>query len=188
LNNNVRANKPTVFLSAVFDAGLHEPLRAASPGLIWDPRTYVQQDPSRTIEDVCRDLIRKSRLFVGAFDDRGGRAPFEEGIAPVTVLEIELLQALFERMPIYLFLLPGFERNARLFGLVDLARRDGLAVVQMCPAEILQVRDAGQRELTSRGVAMITKVIRDPVSQRLVRPLVLSCAEQMRIVTSTCHS
>jgi len=107
--------------------------------LIWDPRAYVQQNPSRTIEDVCRDLIRKSRLFVGVFDDRGGRAPFEEGIAPVTVLEIELLQALFERMPIYLFLLPGFERNARLFGLVDLAHRNGLAVVQTCPGEILQV-------------------------------------------------
>jgi hypothetical protein len=91
---------PTVFLSSVFDIGLHEPLRAASPGWIWDPRD-VPRTPDRTIEDVCRDLIRQSRLFVGVFDERGGNAPFEEGVGKITVLEIELLQAIFQRLPIY---------------------------------------------------------------------------------------
>jgi hypothetical protein len=71
--------------------------------LIWDPRAIVAEEPGRTIEDVCRELIRRSRLFVGVFDERGGRALFEEGIEPVTVLEIELLQALFEPLPVHLF-------------------------------------------------------------------------------------
>src|SRR5438552_3199435 len=117
------AAPPQVFLSIVFDPGMHDPIRAACPGLIWDPRDIVRGEPGRTIEDVCRELIRKSRMFVGVFDDRGGRALFEEGIGPVTVLEIELLQAVFEKLPIHLFLLPGFERNYRLTGLVESARR-----------------------------------------------------------------
>jgi hypothetical protein len=76
---------------------MHEPVRKACPGLIWDPRQVRERNSERTIEDICRDLIRKSDLFVGIFDERGGRAPFEETIEPVTVLEIELLQALFQR-------------------------------------------------------------------------------------------
>jgi hypothetical protein len=110
-------------------------LLQASPGLIWDPRAIVSQQPWRAIEDVCRELIRKSRLFVGVFDERGGRALFEEGIEPVTVLEIELLQALFEPLPVHLFLLPDFDRNYRLSGLVALARREGRARIHPFPED-----------------------------------------------------
>jgi hypothetical protein len=165
-----RVNVPTVFLASVFDPGIDEPLRAESPGLIWDPRTYPRDTPTQTIEDVCRKLIRKSKLFVGVFDERGGHAPFEEGVAPVTVLEIELLQALFERMPIYLFLLPGFERNRRLSGLVDMARRHGSAVITDCPFDFLQNTDSGRR-LSPLAVAATNRVIRDPIGQRLARAI-----------------
>src|SRR6266542_335514 len=123
-------DQPSIFLSSIFDPSLHEPLREAFPGRIWDPRTFPRSSPSQTVEDVCRELIRRSDLFVGIFDDRGGRALFEEGIEPATVLEIELLQALFERLPTYLFLLPGFERNRRLSGLVTLAQTHQLALVE----------------------------------------------------------
>ena len=165
------AGAPRVFLSIVFDPGLHEPLRQACPGLIWDPREIVAREPGRTIEDVCRELIRKSRLFVGVFDERGGRAPFEEGIEPVTVLEIELLQALFEPLPVHLFLLPGFEHNRRLCGLVDLARRQGRARVHPFPEGGVQVADGGRRVITPSGLAAIRGVLRDPPAQRLARGL-----------------
>jgi hypothetical protein len=164
-------SRPRVFLSTVFDPGMHEPLRAAFPDRIWDPRIQVKADPGRTIEDVCRELIRNSRLFVGIFDERGGVMPFEEGIEPVTVLEIELLQALFQRLPTYLFILPGFERNRRLFGLVALAQREGLAVVRTCPEGVVDARDPRRRQLTAVGVSIIGRVIRDPFSQRLRRAM-----------------
>jgi hypothetical protein len=170
---------PPVFLCTVFDPGMHEPLRAASPGLIWDPRGYAGKTPNRTIEDVCRELIRKSQLFVGVFDERGGHAPFEQGIAPVTVLEIELLQALFQRMPTYLFLLPGFERNRRLAGLVDLARRRSLAIVRICSEDAVRARDAQHKELTPRGIALISRVIRDPLPQHLLRNIT-ACTGRIR--------
>jgi hypothetical protein len=163
-----RSQTPYVFLSTVFDPAIHEPVRAACPGLIWDPREQVRNHPGRTIEDICRDLIRRSTLFIGVFDQRGGHAPFEEGIEPVTVLEIEVLQALFQRLPIYLFLLPGFEQNYRLKGLVELARRHGLARVGTCPPWSFR-RDAGRTELTAAGITMISRVIRDPPTQRLSR-------------------
>lgn len=164
-------SQPRVFLSTVFDPGMHEPLRASFPDQIWDPRISINADPSRTIEDVCRELIRRSRLFVGVFDERGGRTPFEEGIEPVTVLEIELLQALFQRLPTYLFILPGFERNRRLSGLVALAQREGLAVVRPCPEGVVDARDPQHRQLTAAGVSIIGHVIRDPSSQRLRRAM-----------------
>jgi hypothetical protein len=172
-------NGQKVFLCSVFDPGIHEPLRAVAPGLIWDPRDYVAEAPGRTIEDICRELIRNSRLFIGVFDERGGHAPFEQGIAPVTVLEIELLQGLFERLPTYLFLLPGFERNHRLAGLVEMARRNGLAIVRPCSEDAVRVRDEQHKELTPHGIAMISHAIRDPLPQRVSRNMA-ACARRMR--------
>ena len=84
----------------------------------------------RTIEDMCRDMIRSSSTFIGLFDTRGGRAlAFANVKTPVTVLEIELVQALCQRMPTYLFLLPDFEANERLRGLVKLIESWQLASV-----------------------------------------------------------
>lgn len=165
------SNDPNVFLSIVFDPGLHEPLRAACPGLIFDPRDVVRRQPQRKIEDICRQLIRQSRLFVGVFDERGGHALFEDGIEPVTVLEIELVQALFERLPIHLFLLPGFERNHRLAGLVAMARRGERVTVHPFPDGGVAMTGENGRQLTPRGIAAISRVIRDPPAQRARRLL-----------------
>jgi len=163
------ARSPKVFLSSVFDPGFHEPVRAACAGIIWDPREVRRDNPQRTIEDICRDLIRKSDIFIGIFDERGGSEPFEEGIKPVTVLEIELLQALFQRMPIYLFTMPGFERNHRLAGLVSLARKYGLAKIIACPAIEFRVIDKDHKQLTESGVTLIAGVVRDRLFQRMRR-------------------
>jgi hypothetical protein len=159
-----------VFLSSVFDPGIHEPLRSHFPNEIWDPRAEVARRPDQTIEQVCRDLIRSSHLFIGVFDERGGNAPFETGVAPVTVLEIELLQALFERLPIYLFLLPGFERNHRLGGLVRMAAEEGLASVQYCSGGVINC-EGSRRTLTSHGIELVARAIRDPFLQRCSRLL-----------------
>jgi hypothetical protein len=119
---------PSVFLASVFDDALREPIFARCPGVIWRPQRIDRE--GRTVEDVCRDLIRASALFVGLLDSRGGRALAFAGVStPVTVLEIELVQALFQRMPIQIFVLPGFADNARLRGLVALAKKWRLAAV-----------------------------------------------------------
>lgn len=162
------ASKPRVFLSSVFDAGLHEPVRATCPGLIWDPREERKINPG-SIESVCRKLIRHSKLFVGIFDERGGRALFEDGIEPVTVLEIELLQALFEQMPIYLFLLPGFAANRRLSGLVQLAQERNVATVVQCPESFIAADGQGNKSLTQQCISVVARVVRDPIFQRLAR-------------------
>ena len=121
-------NEPRAFLASVFDSGLRDPIFAKCPGLFWQPQDI--QRPCRTIEDLCRDLIRKSEVFVCVLDSRSGRAlAFADVLTPVTVLEIELVQAIFERIPITIFALPGFKSNARLRGLVKFSGRFRLARV-----------------------------------------------------------
>jgi len=124
--------QPRVFLSSVFDDSLRAPLFARCPGLMWLAKPLSAAElKDRSIEDVCRDLIRRSKLFVGLFGARGGKTlAFAEVATPVTVLEIELMQALFQRMPIRLFLFPDFANSARLHGIVDLAKRWRMASVR----------------------------------------------------------
>jgi hypothetical protein len=130
---NVRMpRQPEVFLSTVFDEVLRAPIFARCSGRIWLEKPIPEiERKGRTIEDVCRDMIRLSAVFIGLFDARGGRAlAFTRVKTPVSVLEIELVQALFQRMPNYLFLLPGFETNERLNGLVKLIEKWRLAFVR----------------------------------------------------------
>jgi len=126
---------PSVFLASVFDDALREPIFARCPGAMWQPQKIDRQ--GRTIEDVCRDLIRASTLFIGLLDGRGGRALAFAGVTtPVTVLEIELVQALFQRMPIRIFVLPGFTDNARLRGLVALAQSRRMAAIHRVASNV----------------------------------------------------
>ena len=121
-------NEPRAFLASVFDSRLREPIFAKCPGLFWQPQDVPRE--CRTIEDLCRDLIRKSEAFVCVLDSRSGRAlAFADVVTPITVLEIELVQAMFERIPIMIFTLPGFKNNVRLRGLVEFAGRFQLAQV-----------------------------------------------------------
>ena len=118
-----------IFLASVFDDALREPLLARCSGLIWRPEQIDRG--GRAIEDVCRDLIRGSHAFVALLDWRSGHElAFANAMTPVTVLEIELIQALFQRMPIFIFALPRFSANERLRGLVELTERWRLASVQ----------------------------------------------------------
>lgn len=125
------ARQPDIFLSSVFDPALRTPIFARCSGRMWLEKPMPEADrKGRTIEDMCRDMIRASSAFVGLFDARGGRAlAFANVKTPVTVLEIELVQALFQHMPAYLFLLPDFEANERLGGLVKLIETWRLAFV-----------------------------------------------------------
>ncbi|HEY5063369.1 MAG TPA: LA2681 family HEPN domain-containing protein [Xanthobacteraceae bacterium] len=51
------ARSPKVFLSSVFDPGLHEPVRAACAGIIWDPREVRQDNPQRGLYWLAKDLF-----------------------------------------------------------------------------------------------------------------------------------
>jgi tetratricopeptide (TPR) repeat protein len=161
-------HRPCIFLSSIFHPGVDQPIRAACPGLIWDPRDIKAREPDRSIEDICRDLIRRSSLFVGVFDARGGRALFDKDSGPVTVLEIELIQALFQRMPLILFTLPGFESNRRLRGLVALAQNYRLARVITLSSKAIASHD-NQTRLSSWAVARIARAIRDSAPQHAMR-------------------
>jgi hypothetical protein len=122
---------PQIFLSSVFDETLRAPIFTECCGRFWLEKPLpASAFQKRSIEDICRDMIRGSIAFIGLFDGRGGRALAFAGVkTPVTVLEIELVQALLQRMPTYLFILPGFEANERLRGLVRLIEDWRLAPV-----------------------------------------------------------
>lgn len=118
-----------IFLASVFDDDLREPILARCADAIWRPQ-QIERD-GRTVEDVCRELIRESRALAAVLDHRGGRAlAFEAVKTPVTALEIELIQALFQKMPIFVLTLARFAENERLWGLIDLAERWRIAQVR----------------------------------------------------------
>jgi hypothetical protein len=148
--------QPSVFLASVFDDALRGPIFAQCPGAIRRPQELDRK--GRTIEDVCRDLIRASAVFIGLFDARGGRALAFAGVTtPVTVLEVELVQALFQRMPTRLFILPGFTENARLRGLVDLAERWRFADVERVPLEDMKAERLGLPSSLTMHIARLAR-------------------------------
>jgi hypothetical protein len=160
MQNVCMLQQPQIFLSSVFDEALRAPIFARCPGRIWLEKPIPEtQRKGRNIEDVCRDMIRASQVFVGLFDARGGGAlAFTNVRTPVTVLEIELVQALFQRMPTFLFLLPGFEANERLRGLAKLIERWRLASVYHSGHDSGDSRSAISPVLADR----IARLIRHP--------------------------
>src|ERR1043166_9468874 len=157
-------SEPRIFLASVFDDELRQPIFARCPHTIWRPEGLMEK--GRTIEDVCRELIRDSRALVALLDHRGGRALAFEGVkTPVTVLEIELIQALFQKMPVFVFILDGFSGNERLRGLVHLAERWRLAKVRYFHRNTLGHRKAG---LPEEIIDSIRKIADNTPSQRIV--------------------
>lgn len=86
------------------------------PGSLWCPEREART--GREIEKACRGAIEKSDVFIAVLDHRPGRAiAFEKSSkgerisTPVTVLEAEIIQAIFQGTPAYIIALPGFEKN-----------------------------------------------------------------------------
>lgn len=155
----------TVFLASVFEDSLRQPLFAKCGKLLWDPQNYPKG--RRTIEALCRELIRRSKIFVAILDHREGRElAFDNLATPVTVLEIELMQAIFQQMPVWIFRLPDFDQNPRLLHLVDMAERHGQAVVIHAPD--CTVTDQGLL-LGKRTLSQVVRVIENGPRQRLSR-------------------
>lgn len=120
--------KKKVFLASVLNSPDRHNVFTSLPSIFWQPEN--EDYGGRTIEDICREMIRNSRVFIAVLDHRGGRALAFSGVdTPVTVLEIELVQALLQHMPIHIFLLPSFQKSNRLWGLISLVEQWNVATV-----------------------------------------------------------
>jgi hypothetical protein len=127
---------PPVFLASVFNLEARDALLGEFPDVIWDARAWAGRDPRLTsdfIQQECLRRVRAAKLFVAVIGDNpGSYKAFQSIGTEVTVLEIEIFQALIHGTPAHFLTVPAIETNRHLRGLLRLIEQSDLGVVCRC--------------------------------------------------------